>query len=82
MTYRLVGSAVVVTALVLLAITFGTQESDGRKLVQSIILGALLGVVLQRSRFCFLCHWRDFIEHRDPRGFVAILAALAVGSLG
>jgi uncharacterized membrane protein YedE/YeeE len=82
LTYRLIGSALAVTAIVVLAIAFGAQEGDGRELVQSLILGAVLGIVLQRSRFCFLCHWRDFIEHRDPRGFVAILAALAVGTLG
>ena len=38
--------------------------------------------VQQRSRFCFLCHTRDFIEARDPRGVAAILLALAVGTLG
>ena len=63
MTYRLIGSALAVTAIVVLAIAFGAQEGDGRELVQSLILGAVLGIVLQRSRFCFLCHWRDFIEH-------------------
>jgi hypothetical protein len=82
LTYRLIGSALVVTAIVLLAIALGAHEANSRKLVQSLILGAFLGVVLQRSRFCFLCHWRDFIEHRDPRGVVAVLAALAVGTLG
>src|SRR5690606_13948423 len=43
---------------------------------------AVFGAVLQRSRFCFLCHTRDLLEERDPRGVLAILLALAVGALG
>lgn len=61
---------------------FEGGDGDSHKLTQSLVLGALLGVVLQRSRFCFFCHWRDFIEQRDPRGFAAILLALGVGTLG
>lgn len=54
----------------------------GRKLAQSLTLGALFGIVLQRSRFCFFCHARDFIQERDARGVAAILLAIAVGTLG
>jgi uncharacterized membrane protein YedE/YeeE len=46
------------------------------------VLGALFGIVLQRSRFCFLCHTRDFLANRDVRGIAAILLALGVGTLG
>ena len=75
--------AILAAALILAGI-FGAAVlvSDSSKLTQSLILGALFGVVLQRSRFCFLCHWRDFIDNRDPRGFSAILVALGVGTLG
>lgn len=48
----------------------------------SLIFGALFGLVLQRARFCFYCHWRELIDECDPRGVLAILAALAVGILG
>lgn len=44
--------------------------------------GALLGLVLQRARFCFFCHARDAFEGGDPRGLLAILLALAVGAVG
>src|SRR5260221_3027885 len=37
---------------------------------------------LQRSRFCFYCHARDWFEFGDPRGVLSILLALAVGSAG
>lgn len=52
------------------------------KLAMSVALGALFGIVLQRSRFCFLCHWRDFLTRGDVRGVLAILLALGVGTLG
>ncbi|MDQ7990592.1 MAG: YeeE/YedE family protein [Candidatus Dactylopiibacterium sp.] len=48
----------------------------------SVLLGAAFGIVLQRSRFCFYCVSRDFIETRDARGLLGIVAALAVGTLG
>jgi uncharacterized protein len=57
-------------------------EPGGRPLAFALGLGAVLGVVLQRSRFCFYCHARDFIERRDPRGLLAIVVALAVGTVG
>ena len=47
-----------------------------------LAMGTALGVVLQRSRFCFFCMLRDYFEERDGRGLLGILAALAVGSLG
>ena len=51
-------------------------------LVLSLWLGAFFGAVLQRSRFCFYCVSRDFIETRDARGLLGMVAALAVGTLG
>ncbi|MCH7336100.1 YeeE/YedE family protein [Acinetobacter sp. NIPH 2699] len=46
------------------------------------IIGALFGITLQRSRFCFYCIFTDFFENRDPRGIVGVLLALLVGTLG
>ncbi|MBY0341040.1 MAG: YeeE/YedE family protein [Rhodocyclaceae bacterium] len=54
----------------------------GRVLSFSALLGLALGVVLQRTRFCFLCHARDWHDKGDARGLLAILLALAVGSIG
>lgn len=81
MIYRLSFGALAFAAIVALAVYFG-RDTEGSNLLESIVLGALLGAVLQRSRFCFHCHWRDFIAERDPRGFAAILAALATGTVG
>lgn len=57
-------------------------DSDSQALSLSLLGGALFGLLLQRSRFCFFCVTRDFIEQRKPDGLLGILAALAVGTLG
>ncbi|MGX7709014.1 YeeE/YedE family protein [Methylobacterium sp. Gmos1] len=57
-------------------------EAGGTRLSLSLVFGALFGFVLQRSRFCFLCVWRDFLDRGDPRGVLGILAALAIGMAG
>jgi len=51
-------------------------------IVLSFCFGAALGLFLQRSRFCFFCVTRDFIDTRDASGLLGILAALAVGTIG
>jgi uncharacterized membrane protein YedE/YeeE len=48
----------------------------------ALAIGMLLGIVLQRARFCFFCHARDYFERADARGLLAIVLAIAVGTLG
>lgn len=48
----------------------------------SVLLGASFGLVLQRSRFCFFCMFRDWYEHRDASGLFGLLVALATGTIG
>lgn len=55
---------------------------DAQALGLSLLFGLGFGVLLQRSRFCFYCVSRDFLEQRDARGLLGVLAALAVGTLG
>lgn len=74
--------ALLISAVLLAAITAATLLVESSKIAKSLALGALFGIVLQRSRFCFLCHTRDFLTRRDVRGVAAILLALAVGTLG
>ncbi|MDG9927584.1 MULTISPECIES: YeeE/YedE family protein [unclassified Pseudomonas] len=57
-------------------------DSESQALGLSLLGGALFGLLLQRSRFCFFCVTRDFLEQRRPDGLLGVLAALAVGSLG
>lgn len=57
-------------------------EPGGARFALSLVFGALFGFVLQRSRFCFYCQWRDYLVGSDPRGMLGILAALAAGVAG
>lgn len=58
------------------------QGPTGRPLAISLAFGAAFGAVLQRSRFCFYCNFRDLVEKREASGVIAILIALAVGAIG
>lgn len=69
-------------ALVLGVLHLSSGDAAARALGLSLALGAVFGFVLQRARFCFFCHTRDLLEGGDPRGVLAILAALAVGTAG
>jgi uncharacterized protein len=75
-----VAGAVVVAGVVLAG--YGIFAAIGREAAFSWIAGGVFGWVLQRTRFCFLCNFRDFFERRDPAGVLAILLALAVGLVG
>ncbi|PKM26131.1 MAG: hypothetical protein CVV09_06475 [Gammaproteobacteria bacterium HGW-Gammaproteobacteria-13] len=75
-------AAVLSLGLVFAAWQLGGADSDSQALSLSLLGGALFGLLLQRSRFCFFCVTRDFIEQRKPDGVLGIIAALAVGTLG
>lgn len=68
----------------LVAAAFALHNTPGRGSTASfsLLIGAALGIVFERGRFCFFCILRDFIEQRNSTGLYAILAALAVGGLG
>ena len=55
---------------------------QGGTLVFALAAGTALGLLLQRTRFCFYCHARDWFQGGDPRGLLAIILALAVGLVG
>ncbi len=63
-------------------VTLDAAGPEGRPLAMSLVLGTAFGMVLQRSRFCFYCNFRDLIERREPNGVIAILVALAIGAIG
>jgi len=79
---RVGGAAAVCASIVASAWLLSDSTKEGRALAFSLASGALFGAVLQRSRFCFQCHTRDFLEDGDARGILAILVALAIGTLG
>jgi hypothetical protein len=73
---------IAISLIILMGLAAGALTAESGKIGKSLVLGALFGIVLQRSRFCFLCHTRDFLANRDVRGIAAILLALGVGTLG
>lgn len=79
---RLFLSLAAIALLAALWFLLPARDALGRPLPLSLALGAVFGVVLQRSRFCFWCIARDWFDRRDPRGLLGILAALALGAVG
>ena len=78
------GSRAAALAVAVLAVAGASVSARllGSSLGLALAVGVVLGVVLQRSRFCFFCHARDWLERRDPRGMLALLLALAVAAAG
>lgn len=75
----------VIAAIVLAGLIAGgyaIHHALGREAAFAWVAGGVFGFVLQRSRFCFFCNFRDFVERREAHGVLAILLALAVGLLG
>ena len=75
-------AGMVATGIILWAFHLAGSGAGGSPLAISLVLGALFGLLLQRSRFCFFCISRDFVERRDARGLLGLVTALAVGTLG
>lgn len=69
-------------ALAIIARFVAGEGSGTDALTTSLVLGALFGFVLQRSRFCFFCAIREYIDERKADGVLGILAALAAGAAG
>lgn len=74
--------SVALVIVFLLAIAAWLLHKQNSQLSFSLLSGAAFGYVIQRSRFCFYCISRDFIERREARGLLGLIAALAVGLLG
>lgn len=77
-----VALALLIAAGLVAGVRIVGEVPGGGALSFSLVTGALFGFVLQRSRFCFYCIWRDWLIERDPRGLVGIGTALAVGVAG
>ncbi|MDR3347927.1 MAG: YeeE/YedE family protein [Helicobacteraceae bacterium] len=75
--------AALLFALLSLCFIFWSSAQDGGRAASfAFVCGLAFGVTMQRSRFCFYCHLREWFDDRNPRGALALLAALAVGLIG
>ena len=75
-------AGVLAAALVFGAVRLHGHESYGRAASFTLLAGAALGFVLQRSRLCFTAAFRDLFLLGDRRAALGLLAALAAGSVG
>lgn len=74
--------AIAVAIAALLAHHYFSQQAASTGLVLSLWLGLLFGMSLQRSRFCFYCSAREWLDERNGSGLLAIVLALAIGTIG
>ena len=51
-------------------------------LITGLVLGTVLGYVMQRGRFCVTGMLRDIFTLKTWRGFVALLVVIAVHAVG
>ena len=58
------------------------NSDDYQVLYLSLWIGIFFGIVLQRSRFCFYCLGRDYIEKKESRGLLGITVSLIIGTIG
>lgn len=77
----------VAVAAALLGLAWYLAATDGEGLGGSnaalmLLIGAGLGILFERGRYCFFCVFRDLFEKRDSRGIYAILTSIAVGTIG
>lgn len=79
--WRTLAAAAVLLVITAAALWMHRLPGRGAASSLSLLIGAALGIIMQRGRFCFFCIFRDLIEEKDSRPFYAILSALAVGSL-
>ncbi len=82
MPFRRIAAALLGAGLLYACFALAAPDNQGRGFALSLACGALFGLLLQRSRFCFFCVTREFLEERLPDGLLGILAALAIGTLG
>jgi uncharacterized membrane protein YedE/YeeE len=75
-------AAVTAATLAYFAVDLLGETTRDRERSFTLLAGAVFGIVLQRSRFCFASAFRDLFLLRDRRVALGVLAALAVGSLG
>ncbi|MBC8130591.1 MAG: YeeE/YedE family protein [Rhizobiaceae bacterium] len=76
-------SFVALGILVILVAAALVLSAEGKApLSLSLVFGSAFGLVLQRSRFCFYCAIREWLEEREPGGILGLITAAGVGSVG
>lgn len=82
---RLIGWGVALLILIGLggaATLLYRHEQLGSPYTFMLFGGVAFGVLLQRTRFCLFCIFKDFYLYRNGKPLLAVLGALAIGTLG
>lgn len=81
-TYRTLAAVIIVLLLLSLAFLLAGGGGTSSQASFSLLIGAALGIIFERARFCFFCIFRDAIEDRNTTPFLSIVSAIAAGSVG
>ncbi|MDR2639301.1 MAG: YeeE/YedE family protein, partial [Helicobacteraceae bacterium] len=82
---RMLWQKIIAPVLIALSLGFAYYLSfveGGRTSAFALVIGLVFGFAMQKSRFCFYCHIRDYIEDKNPSGALALILALAIGLIG
>ncbi len=82
----LVAAGLAVVGVLAGAHLLSVHHASGTRLAIQAIAGLMMGIVLQRSRFCFACTIKDLVlpadGRRDSSGVIGLLVAMTVALVG
>ena len=79
---RTSAAVLILVAIIAGALVLSTSSVSDSSRPISLLIGASLGFVFERGRFCFFCLFRDATESRHTRPLLSVLTAIAVGAIG
>jgi uncharacterized membrane protein YedE/YeeE len=78
---RTLFSALILIGLLATAYVLSSGEQANTAPI-SLLMGAALGILFERGRFCFFCIFREGIEEKNSTPFISVLVAIATGAIG
>jgi uncharacterized membrane protein YedE/YeeE len=79
---RTSAAVLILVAIIAGALVLSTSSVSDSSRPISLLIGAALGFVFERGRFCFFCLFRDATESRHTRPLLSVVTAIAVGAIG
>jgi len=79
---RTSAAVLILVAIIAGALVLSTSSVSDSSRPISLLIGAALGFVFERGRFCFFCLFRDATESRHTRPLLLVVTAIADGAIG
>ena len=79
---RTSAAVLILVAIIAGALVLSTSSVSDSSRPISLLIGAALGFVFERGRFCFFCLFRDATESRHTRPLLSVVTAITVGAIG